>query len=151
LLLVQSRHSLETIIATFALLGIVAFLYGSMWQNIEPLYGKTPRGSFEVTAYYVWFFSLGVATALHRDTVLDFAARHRVSLGIFCLAFLSVRWPSQMVTDVLYGLGAMLLIWLVMVTPLVSRLMMTPVLQWLGRISYSLYLTHLIVLLTTYY
>ena len=29
--------------------------------------------------------------------------------------------------------------------------MMTPVLQWLGRISYSLYLTHLIVLLTTYY
>ena len=28
---------------------------------------------------------------------------------------------------------------------------MTPVLQWLGRISYSLYLTHLIVLLTTYY
>jgi hypothetical protein len=29
--------------------------------------------------------------------------------------------------------------------------MMTPVLQWLGRISYSLYLTHLIVLLTLHY
>jgi peptidoglycan/LPS O-acetylase OafA/YrhL len=151
LVFAQRRHSLETTIAAFALLGIVAFLFGSMWQNIEPLYGKTSQGSFEVTAYYVWFFCLGIATALHRDAVLAFAARHRVALGILCLAFLSGRWPSQMVTDVSYGLGAMLLMWLVMVSPLVSRLMMTPVLQWLGRISYSLYLTHLIVLLTMYY
>jgi peptidoglycan/LPS O-acetylase OafA/YrhL len=114
LVFAQRRHSLETIIAAFALLGIVALLYGSMWQDIEPLYGKTPHGSFEVTAYYVWFFCLGIATALHRDSVLVFAERHRMALWIVCVAFLSVRWPSQMITDVLYGLGATLLIWLVM-------------------------------------
>jgi peptidoglycan/LPS O-acetylase OafA/YrhL len=110
LVFAQRRHSLEIIIAASALLGIVAFLYGSMWQDIVPLYGKTPGGSFEVTAYYAWFFCLGIATALHRDAVLAFAARHRVVLGILCLAFLSGHWPSQMLTDVFYGLGAMLLI-----------------------------------------
>jgi peptidoglycan/LPS O-acetylase OafA/YrhL len=56
-----------------------------------------------------------------------------------------------MITDVLYGLDPTLLIWLVMVTPGVSRLMMTPVLQWPGRIFCSLYLTHSIVLLTLHY
>jgi peptidoglycan/LPS O-acetylase OafA/YrhL len=151
LVLVQRRHGLQVMAGTFALTVIVAYLYGSLFGDILPLYGKTPGGSFEVTAYYVWFFCLGIATALHRDAITNFATRYRAELWIVSLVFLSIHWESRLLTDALYGIGSMLLIWGVMVSPRVSDWLMTPLMQWLGRISYSLYLTHLIVMLTLYY
>jgi peptidoglycan/LPS O-acetylase OafA/YrhL len=151
LVLAQRRHGLQVIVGTFALTAIVAYLYGSLFDDILPLYGKTPRGSFEVTAYYVWFFCLGIGTALHRDAIMNFASRYRAELWMLSLVFLSIQWESRLLTDVLYGIGSMLLIWGVMVSPRVSDWLMTPVMQWLGRMSYSLYLTHLIVFLTLHF
>jgi peptidoglycan/LPS O-acetylase OafA/YrhL len=127
---------------------VVAIRYGAVRADVAPLYANSLRGSIEPTAYILLFFTLGIATAQHRQGVLLLVAHGRWALWLTVLLAFSLRWPSRLATDVQYGVGSMMAIWLVATSPRATRLLELPVLQWLGRISYSLYLTHMIVLLT---
>jgi peptidoglycan/LPS O-acetylase OafA/YrhL len=134
--------------AAAALSVAVAFAYGAVGGDIVPLYASTVRGSIEPTAYHLVFFTFGIATAQHRHLVLRLVSQGRWALWLAVLLAFSLRWPSRLATDLQYGVGSTLAIWLVATSPRATRLMEAPALQWLGRVSYSLYLTHVILLLT---
>ncbi len=94
--------------------------------------------------YYAQFFVFGVAVAANRARIASSFARNR-AFGPLCLLsgclICWLPWPIE--GERIVGLGAMvILVAIVGNAPIQSRLS-TPALLWLGRQSYSLYLTHL--------
>jgi peptidoglycan/LPS O-acetylase OafA/YrhL len=68
---------------------------------------------------------------------------------LWALAFLLLAIPYMAgFLELAYALGATLLLALCMASPRARQLLAMPWLAWLGRVSYSLYLVHLLVMLT---
>ena len=115
----------------------------------------------ELLGLYVFatHFTLGILLAQHQETMVRWVRSNRIYslltlvIGIILLTY---RWPPEFLAvklspkDLRFvtGLGAFLLLLWVMSSPRVQRVMEWPALQFLGRVSYSLYLVHFIVLLT---
>lgn len=104
-------------------------------------------------------FTLGILLAQHQDTLVRWVRSHWFySLLTFVsgVMLLSYRWPPEFMAvklspkDLRFvtGIGAFLVLLWVMASPRVQRVMDWPMFQFLGRVSYSLYLVHFIVLLT---
>jgi peptidoglycan/LPS O-acetylase OafA/YrhL len=99
-------------------------------------------------------FALGVMLARNRAWL---AARVRRlggwsygGLWLACYGLLTFRWlvpAGGLACDLANGAGGALLIILVIGSPRVARALEVPPLAWLGRVSYSLYLVHVPVLL----
>lgn len=112
------------------------------------------------TLHYLVFFVVGALLAKHRADVVAWWRRGsrplHLLLGAFAFALYSyarvlssfwnaprLAWDAE---DLLVGVGAVVLIvWLLASRP-AGRVMEYPPLVFLGRISYSLYLLHLLVL-----
>jgi peptidoglycan/LPS O-acetylase OafA/YrhL len=148
LLLAQARLPRLVPLMALGASVFVASRWGGLFGDVTPWYASTPAGSLQITAYYVLFFTFGIGTVLHREAITRLVARRRGVLWLAALACFWAVWPSRMATDLLYGVGATLLIWLVMGSARATALLEIPQLQWLGRISYSLYLVHVPVLQT---
>lgn len=76
--------------------------------------------------------------------------RARIGLWALCYLLLDLRWllPAPgLVLDLLNGLGAALLIALVLASPRAQALLAWRPLAWLGQVSFSLYLVHVPVIL----
>lgn len=83
--------------------------------------------------------SRGARLALGTVGFLLYASRYAVA-----------RWVPQVPDAILWfltGVGAALLLVTTLVSPSVQRLLLHPVLRWMGRVSYSVYLVHFAVLL----
>jgi peptidoglycan/LPS O-acetylase OafA/YrhL len=104
----------------------------------------------DVAAYVVYFLA-GAWLALNRQRVTDLAAATsgwtQGLTAIVALVLLSVPRdnPGAPITA---GLGAVLVIGLAAASPSAARLLSAKWCKFLGRISYSLYLTHAVVLMT---
>lgn len=118
--------------------------------------GGSALGAVLVTGYYVPFFVLGAWFALHRQQVNDWFLRvPRMIHALVLMGFLFVPYALLKehftLTDVYYAAFAVYAIAGCQLWRTFSRLLARPVFMWLGRVSYSLYLTHLPVLLACVY
>jgi peptidoglycan/LPS O-acetylase OafA/YrhL len=114
-------------------------LPGALWQIATIL----------DTLRYVIYFVAGILLALRlRPIVRTFGALpavQRIGLWLLALAFLLAH--VGVYSDGLWAAGAALLIALSLSSIRSSRVLRLAPLRWLGRVSYSLYLVHLPILL----
>jgi peptidoglycan/LPS O-acetylase OafA/YrhL len=134
-----------------------AGVFGAAWWSLHHL-GQDEFGYYAavssaasglLTVYFLLPFVIGITLAINRDTLVR-AIRNVGPLGKAALwaaaASALLAPPLSAGLDALYSLGAGLLIALVLSTPAAATALGVSPLQWLGRISYSLYLIHIPVL-----
>ncbi len=110
-----------------------------------PFYGPTPALSLLVTAYFTTFFVFGIVLAMEAESIgMALAKMKPWALGVLWMVAIIALSPRA---DLANGIGASLLIILSAKSGVGADLLNRPSLQWLGRVSYSLYLTHLLVIL----
>ena len=118
------------------------------------------RGIWQNTDYFqslsfVWFFALGIALAQHRERLIRWhrglAATTQAWLCVLALCSFSYQWlwPDNHILhgnlrdDIFTGLGACWFIIAAQAVPRMQTWLRHPVPQWLGDISFSLYLYHM--------
>lgn len=121
---------------------VLAFL---IQQRQIPVYATdTAAQGVMLTFYYAPFFVMGCLLHLHAAAVRHFLQNRSTyflaALGMAAFALLNAG------QDGLIGLGAATTLALVLALPRLSALLNARPIAWLGRISYSLYLTHLLVM-----
>ncbi|MCB4824228.1 acyltransferase family protein [Roseicella aerolata] len=106
------------------------------------------------TLIFVPHFMLGVLLAREGTRlpaqIADMAPRARLGLLTFCYLLLNVRWlvPAPgLVIDLFNAAGAALLIALVLASARAQAGLAWPPLAWIGKVSFSLYLVHVPVIL----
>ncbi len=116
------------------------------WLTCRPFWGADAAGSLLVSVYFVFFFILGIALALKRPALRQlFAGPIRKVLAALASLMLIGNLPGT--GDLGFGIGASLLIALVLeFRAMQAGLSRAPV-RWLGKVSYSLYLVHVPVFL----
>jgi len=108
--------------------------------------------SLLATLHYVLFFLIGTATAVYRGPIkaliASTGAAGKLTALLASIAMLMCTSDSLVISESVFGIGAALLI-SVCFSALSGRSATPAPLSWLGRISYSLYLTHILVLVIT--
>ena len=113
--------------------------------------------SFATTARYLWLFVVGALMARHRQALTQAAARVPVVLQMIFLAaaLVSLNCIWQFGADETWRFveqaGAIGLVASAAFMGWFQRLLDIAPLRWLGKISYSLYLIHFVVLFTVLY
>jgi peptidoglycan/LPS O-acetylase OafA/YrhL len=103
--------------------------------------------------YYLWLFVMGAELARHRDEITRFSKSisfaMQWSLLIIALLMVVWRWWGPhlgMVTTLLIDFGAAGIVIACRDFSILALLLARKNIQWLGRVSYSVYLIHFIVL-----
>jgi peptidoglycan/LPS O-acetylase OafA/YrhL len=145
IILVARRSSLAALALAFTLVGAaVAEL---------TLLGKCNLVSLRYAPYFVF----GVLLAKHRVQVVAFiqslSGAARVATWLLCLLLVYTRAllpadTNKLLLSLLFGLGATLLMAFVIGSPRVQRLLDCRPLAWAGRVSFSLYLINLPILMS---
>jgi peptidoglycan/LPS O-acetylase OafA/YrhL len=108
---------------------------------------ESSLGAVCATLHFLPLFVIGMVMAQRLDLFSDVFARSNVwqRSALWFLAFVLVRRQQEYIA----GFAAALLIFLSMRTHFVSRALQFAPLLWLGRISYSLYLIHMPIIVAT--
>ncbi|MGR4064686.1 MAG: acyltransferase family protein [Vulcanimicrobiaceae bacterium] len=125
---------------------IVQRLHLDWYGFTVPVVGTTFGASLLVTAYYGSLFTGGIVLAMFGEELAEFARRNLLSLWAVTLALLA----AGTLYDPCMLAAAVLLVALVPHTPAVVRAFEWPPIEWVGRISYSLYLVHIVVLMVVW-
>lgn len=107
-------------------------------------------GSWQATVHFFWMFVLGAGLSYHRQAIGCALARRRPLLrgALVGVALLLMASPwSRVWSDFLMAAGAAMLIVSCLPEGRAVRAIRAPALVWLGRVSYSLYLVHLPVMI----
>jgi peptidoglycan/LPS O-acetylase OafA/YrhL len=141
--------------ATFAAALALAFA-GDWAARLDP--GGYPfLTSFATTLSYLWLFVVGASMARHRASLAAAVARVPVPLQALVLAAalvaLNAIWQfgAGETWRFVAQTGAIVLVAAAAFMSWVGRALDVAPLRWLGKISYSLYLIHFIVLFTLLY
>lgn len=125
------------VLAGLLVLGHVAWLVYRV-----PVHGVL--GAPQDTFRYAEYFVLGAAVAVNRASIGAWFSRRGSTPGLACLLLgclvCWLPWPAQ--HDRMVGLGAALILVAVLGSARLRAWLVRPWLLWLGRRSYSLYLTH---------
>lgn len=111
---------------------------------------QSVSGSWQATAHVLWLFAAGAALSFHRGRLTPWlSGAGWLAISLLCVWMtLLLATPVPLVwEDFPLGLGACLLIVLCLVPSRTVRALVSPVPLWLGRISYSLYLIHLPIMI----
>lgn len=150
LLLAMRRLHLLASLAAMVLLTLAAdYLLAD--SGLPSFYydGHTILQSFGITLHFIPFFMAGILLALHHQAIgAWFKRRNRWEVGFLWL--ITLLNLSQ-ISDSRLAPAIALLLALSLHTPSVNGFLSLRPLQWLGRVSYSLYLVHLPVILAGYY
>jgi peptidoglycan/LPS O-acetylase OafA/YrhL len=151
LILAIARSEAWTFAAALALA-----LLGDWAARIDPR-GFPFLTSFATTASYLWLFVIGALLARHRVELARAIARVPVAVQLLVLAgalvALNAIWQFGAGEQYrfLEQAGAILLVACAATMGWLQRLLDVAPLRWLGKISYSLYLVHFVVLFTLLY
>ena len=153
-----SRFSARTCLAAALCISVVSFVF-AMGRNTDETSSPSFSGDWAMTAHFLGMFIVGATLAFHRvrwQQWLDKRGRTMLVLA----ASLTLYFLSRLVLSITSGaIGQYIFDWCVVAgaagmvcTAIVSRrftlvLAKRPIV-FLGTISYSLYLTHTVVLLT---
>ncbi len=145
-----------------AVLALVVGLVAGIWHGHVETFDTLNAGSglghagrlaveIEWTAYFAVFFVAGAFVALHLGTILRTAQRLPASIDLLLLAvglfMIQSHWGGiELWRDLVVGAGSVLVILAALLAGRVGRALSRPVFEWLGEISYSLYLVHVPVL-----
>lgn len=112
--------------------------------NVPPLFNSSILESFENVGYYLPFFIAGILVWDNLAAIRRLVARfHRV--WIFVALLIGLRMLESGI-DFEEGVGSLIVLLLCVSAPYLSRALSHRWIEWLGKISYSLYLVHLTVL-----
>lgn len=148
LVIAYPRSAFVTSIVVFILLSIRHLT--TLFTDVVPdgLTREIVLSVFQ-TARYVMFFVFGILVA-SKYTAFDAFLSRRPGLTkvLWPMAFLLLAVPyTKGYVEFSYAVGAFVLITLCMHSPTARGFLNRPPLLWLGRVSYSLYLSHQLVLL----
>ncbi|WDL95322.1 acyltransferase family protein [Alicyclobacillus sp. ALC3] len=161
LMFIVLRFRWEKTLLIGFLLSCTGIVYHLIWQNSVDLYTN-----YFDTLHYIMMFMVGALIARNRSNLgrlfTHIATPTKVVVGIFGLICYSVHdylsWKLQeygygtlgpfLLTDWVVVIGAAILIVTAITNKNVSRTLLFPPFKFLGKISYSLYLFHFIVILT---
>jgi len=115
-------------------------------------------GDFRSTAFYTIFFVFGATLSKYRGEVSDYISNLKPIFKFFLFSLsiilISSRWIKDVVPlqpryvhEIVVGLGIVLLFVVALSSELTQRILMNKFLLWLGKISFSLYLIHILVLM----
>jgi len=113
-------------------------------DNFEPYFDRSWIEALVNIGYYIPFFIAGIIAWDNMAAIKRFVSRFHPPWSI--LGLLIALKLTQSGVDMLIGLAAFLIIILCVSSPMISRGLSVRPIEWLGRISYSLYLVHLTVL-----
>ncbi len=152
LLMILCRDTRVAMLASLVLLMASVMTLAALGQNNHPSQAASAWITVLWTAEIAPYFVTGLLLSKHRGEIGAWWRRLPKSVRI-CLfaapfAIFSVR-PSfaYLRNDVLYDIGAAILIVSAVESRTLRAFLDTPIPQWLGRISYSIYLIHLPVML----
>lgn len=143
------RPVLVASVLVFTLLSIT-HLTGALIARMPGELAQGLTRSLIDTLRYGLFFVLGIGLAVRSSEVdawLKRRTRSRMLLWVLAFALLGLPYLAGFV-ELAYAVGATLLLALCMHSARARQVLRVPVLTWLGKISYSLYLVHLVVLLS---
>ena len=130
----------------------ITLIAGQELAGIFP-YTTSILGRPHMTFYYAVFFLIGISFAIYHDVLTKLTWRfgkHAASLLMLTgLYGWYVKWPIQ--PELMKGLSAGLIIIASISNGIPRRMLLTAPVQWLGRVSYSLYLVHVPVFLIAEY
>jgi peptidoglycan/LPS O-acetylase OafA/YrhL len=155
LLVVLARNTRQAMLASITLLAGAIIGLNLLGQNTHPAQAGTFGATLLWTAEYIPCFVTGILLSLHRADLgrswKALPAGLRVVFGLGVFVIFSIR-PSfaHLADDILYIVGASAIIVMATESMSLRRMLDARVPQWLGRISYSLYLTHLPVMLAVF-
>ena len=105
-------------------------------------------GSWQATLHFLWMFAAGSALSFNRNSLVERTWNYRLTACLWILSIGLLIVPFNRVwADFFIGSGAILLIVLCLPKSAVVDALTSLPLLWLGRISYSLYLIHLPILI----
>lgn len=115
---------------------------------------------FSMSAYYSIFFVFGAFLSRYREQI-SFISRKQwwIKLGLFILSLLLInnRWmllplnlDITMIENAISAIGILIIFALVLNSTFANKLLTSKPLLWLGKVSFSLYLVHIpVIMLTT--
>ena len=146
------RATLAAALAVFTALSIT-HLTSVLIAPVPGAFLKQLCLSFIGSVRYCLFFVLGILLA-RRPAFLQFgpiaSPWRRAALWVVPFALLLIPYTAGYL-ELGYAIGAYLLLDLCMRSTRARAVLRHPVLLWLGRVSYSLYLTHLVILIGSVY
>lgn len=138
----MARRPVATLAGATLLSPLTAIVPQPQWltDTFDPL----------ASLYYLFLFVAGAAMAARRDAIAAFASLRigrELARPVLLASLVLLCSTAGTTAGYTVSIGAVLLIGLSATSPAIAGPLEHPVLAWLGRISYSLYLVHLPVLL----
>jgi len=118
-------------------------------NNYVPFFNRNITEALENIGYYTPFFIAGIVARENIDAIRRFVARFH-KIFVFAALLLAFRLEESG-EDIQTGIGAFLIIILCVSAPYISNALSVKPIEWLGKISYSLYLVHLTLLATVFH
>jgi len=156
LALMTIRFSWKSLAAIFLVSLAATKTQALIGQPFGDKVSSSALGSLLLTVYYLYFFAFGALLAGNLDRAIAFLKRaprplHLALIAGFILAPKALVEKSFLAGDLAYALFAGYVIIACIAFPQQTRLIDRPTLRWAGKVSYSLYLTHLPIMLALMY
>jgi peptidoglycan/LPS O-acetylase OafA/YrhL len=156
LLIIMCRDTRLAVAAALVLLVASTKMLAAFGQNVgqsaHPALAANLHITFLWTAQIVPYFITGILLSKHHEEITALWARvgNPVRICVIVapvIAFSVSHGFMSAKKDAFYDLGAAIVIVLALEVPTLTAFLNNPIPQWLGRISYSIYLIHLPIML----
>lgn len=152
LVLLMKRYNVWVLAASLAASAVAGVLFKHMGEPDVYRVAATLPGRAVLTLYYVQYFAIGCFIAINRDAITTWVRKlpryaHIIAATALILLPYKFYGTHLRVADMVYAAMSIIAIVYCIAFTKVSKALSVGVLQWLGDISYSLYLIHLPILM----